>query len=192
MCTTYGEWRAARGGQLGRGRRVDRDDPPATATGAPGEGADEQLLSIGEAALRYGVPARKINKLVYENQLDGARKVRGAHGMEWRVPAAELETRGFHRQDEPHHPVPSEVSELQRAVRLLTDSLVRERQRWADKQRELEAALLQVGELRGQLRREQLRRQRVEQELDARAPTPPAADTPIDLRTSQEQSARQG
>ncbi len=165
---------------------MDRDDLAAN-TGDSGEHVDEQLLSIGEAALRYGVPARKINKLVYENQLDGARKVRGVHGMEWRIPVAELEARGFRRQDEPHDLAPPEVAELQRAVRLLTDTSVQERQRWADKQRELETALLQVGQLQGQLRREQLRRRQVERELADRASATAAADTPIDLRTSQEQ-----
>ncbi len=77
--------------------------------------------------------------------------------MEWRVPAAELEAQGFRRRDESSSPVSSEVSELRRSVRLLTDALIHERQRWADKQRELETALLKIGKLRSQLREDRRR-----------------------------------
>ncbi len=137
---------------------MDRESESASAAGDhPDEVGAEQLLSISEAALRYGVPAREITKLAYRNQLDGARKVRGAHGMEWRVPAAELEARGFRRRDESSSPVSSEVAELRRSVRLLTDALIHERQRWADKQRELETALLKIGKLRSQLREDRRR-----------------------------------
>ncbi len=176
---------------------MDRDQQSATAASdEDGEGG-EQLLSIAEAALRYGVPAREVTKLAYRNQLDGARKVRGAHGMEWRVPAAELEARGFHRQDEPSAAVPPEAAELQRSVRRLTDTLIRERARWADKQRELETALLEIGKLRSQVKEEQRRRQQAGQKLTELAHAlielaeATAADTTVDLRTSEEQKARQ-
>ncbi len=166
------------------------DESATTSEKGSGVGA-EQLLSIGEAALRYGVSARKINKLVYENQLDGARKVRGVHGMEWRIPVAELEARGFQQQDEPGDGAPPEIAELQRSIRLLTDRLVQERQRWSDKQHELETALLQIGELRGQLHREQLRRQQAERKLAELTQETAAAHTTLDLRTAEEQSVRQ-
>ncbi len=141
---------------------------------------------MSEAAVRYGVPTRKINRLVYENQLDGARKVRGAHGMEWRLPAAELEARGFHRQEEPTDEVPDEVAELRRTVRGLTDLLVVERRRWSDKQRELEEALLAVGDMRGQLRREQRRREQAETKVAELVQRLAAAETVVDLRSAKE------
>ncbi len=56
---------------------MDRESESASSAGDhPDEVGAEQLLSISEAALRYGVPAREITKLAYRNQLDGARKVR--------------------------------------------------------------------------------------------------------------------
>ncbi len=166
-------------------------DPGASAPTDEGSGGGaEELLSIGEAALRYGVPAGKINKLAYLNQLDGARKVRGVHGLEWRVPAAELEARGFQRQDAPSDAASRELAELQRSVRLLTDKLVQERQRWADKQRELETALLEIGALRGQLKREQL--QQAERDLADLTQRLTDLAQALDLRTAQEQQARSG
>ncbi len=63
--------------------------------------------------------------------------------------------------DEPH----AEVAELQRVVRSLTDALVLQRQRWDEKHRELEDALLAIGQLKADLRRERERRERVESEL---------------------------
>ncbi len=182
---------------------MDSDHPanPGASTSSDEDsgGGGEELLSIGEAALRYGVSATKINKLAYLNQLDGARKVRGVHGLEWRVPAVELEARGFQRQDAPNDAAPPEIAELQRSVRLLTDMLVQERQRWVDKQRELETALLEIGALRGQLKREQRQRQQAERDLADVAPrltdlaqAAAAANTTLDLRTAQEQQARPG
>ncbi len=111
---------------------MDRDQPgsgrsTASIDASSAEG-DEQLLSVGEAALRYGLTARKVNQLAYLNQLDGARKVRGRRGQEWRVPAAALEAHGFQRQDEPEETTQPDVAKLQSSVRLLTDMLVRERQ----------------------------------------------------------------
>ncbi len=187
---------------------MDTDHSANSGASAPNDegsgGGGEELLSIGEAALRYGVPATKINRLAYLNQLDGARKVRGVHGLEWRVPAAELEARGFQRQDASSDAAPRELAELQRSVRLLTDRLVQERQRWADKQRELETALLEIGALRGQLKREQLQLQQAERDLadltqrltDLAQAADPANITldlrTVDLRTAQEQQARPG
>ncbi len=149
---------------------MDRDQPgsgrsTASIEASSAEG-DEQLLSVGEAALRYGLTARKVNQLAYLNQLDGARKVRGRRGQEWRVPAAALEAHGFQRQDEPEETTQPDVVKLQSSVRLLTDMLVRERQLGSDRQRELEAARLEIGTLRNQLQCEQLRRQQIERELE--------------------------
>ncbi len=136
-----------------------------------------------EAALRYGVPARKINKLAYDNQLYGARKVRGLHGFEWRVPAGELEARGYRRVAPPADEPDAEVAELQRVVRSLTDALVLQRQRWDEKHRELEDALLAIGQLKADLRRERERRERVESDLaDLRRGSVRTASV-VDLRT---------
>ncbi len=170
---------------------MNRDDPLASDTGGPDQGVGEQLLSIGEAALRYGVAARKINKLVYENQLDGARKVRGAHGMEWRVPVAELEARGYRPVAPPADQPNVEVAELQRTVRTLTDALVRQRQRWDDKHRELEDALLVIGQLKADLRRERERRERVENQLADLRPELVRTESVIDLRLEQETQSPQ-
>ena len=142
----------------------------------------EELLSVGEAALRYGVPKRKISKLVERNELDGARKVRGLHGYEWRVPASELEERGYRRAEQPADEHDPQVAELQRSVRALTDALVLERQRWDDKHRELADALLVIGQLKGQLRREQERREAAEHALGEAALRVGATGRTIDLR----------
>ncbi len=48
--------------------------------GQPERPGPEELLSVGEAALRYGVPARKINKMAYDNQLDGHARSAGRTG----------------------------------------------------------------------------------------------------------------
>lgn len=135
-----------------------------------------------EAALRYGVPKRKISKLLEQHQLDGARKVRGVHGFEWRIPVAELEARGYRRNEQPADRPDSEAAELQRAVRTLTDAMVQERQLWTDKHRELEDAQLLIGRLKADLRKEQEHNKRLERELaDLRH-----EGTVVDLRDAQD------
>ncbi len=168
----------------------DQSSATAGSGGTISDGLPEQLLSIREAALRYGVPAKEITKLAYHNQLDGARKVRGAHGMEWRVAAAELEARGFQRQVEPSDAVSPEVVELQHAIRVLTDTPTCERERWAEKQRELETAMLEIGRLKRELRRERMGRQQGGSALSELVQTTSAADTTVDLRVQEEQQAR--
>ncbi len=96
-------------------------------------GRAEELLSVTEAALAYGLPEWKVSRLIRENQLEGARKVRGEHAPVWRIPAAALEARGFTRQV----PTPAgaeatvtlELDELRRTLQSLTGTLRIERQR---------------------------------------------------------------
>ncbi len=161
---------------------MDRDERGGAADRGGCQDPSQEVLSVGEAALRYGVPKRKISKLLEQNQLDGARKVRGLHGVEWRVPASELEERGYRRTEQPVDEHDPQVAELQRSVRALTDALVLERQRWEDKHRELEDALLVIGQLKAELRREQERREAAESALDGAALGPGATGRTIDLR----------
>ncbi len=133
-------------------------------------GRAEELLSVTEAALAYGLPEWKVSRLIRENQLEGARKVRGEHAPVWRIPAAALEARGFTRQVPtpagPEATVTLELAELRRTLQSLTGTLRIERQRLANKQQELEDALLQVGQLRRELKYERSRREDAEAQVE--------------------------
>ncbi len=132
-------------------------------------GDSPELLSVAEAALAYGLPTWKVSRLIRENQLDGARKVRGEHAPVWRIPAAALEARGFTRQVPspagPEATVTLELTELRRTLQSLTGTLRIERQRLANKQQELEDALLQIGQLRRELKYERTRREEAEEQV---------------------------
>ncbi len=135
------------------------DEPPS-----------EELLSVTEAALAYGLPEWKVTRLVRENQLDGAHKVRGTTGRVWRIPAAALEAQGFERQPPdpaaPDATVTLELAELRHTLHSLTGTLRIERQRLANKQTELEDALLQIGRLRSELKYERSRREDAEAQVE--------------------------
>jgi hypothetical protein len=134
---------------------------------ASNEGANEELLSVAEAALRYGLPAWKVSRLIRENQLEGARKVRGEHGPVWRIPAAALEAKGFTRQlPTAGETVTLALAELRRTLQSLTGTLRIERQRLANKEHELQDAMLQIGQLRRDLKYERTRREDAEAQLD--------------------------
>ncbi len=123
----------------------------------------EELLSVTEAALAYGLPAWKVSRLIRENQLDGARKIRGEHGPVWRIPAAALEAQGFVRQlPTPGETVTLELAELRHTLQSLTGALRIERQRLANKEHELQDAMLQIGQLRRDLKYERTRREDAE------------------------------
>ncbi len=135
---------------------------------AEGRSSPDELLSVTEAALAYGLPEWKVSRLIRENQLEGARKVRGEHSPVWRIPAAALEARGFTRQVPtpagPEATVTLELAELRRTLQSLTGTLRIERQRLANKQQELEDALLQIGQLRRELKYERTRREDAEEQ----------------------------
>jgi hypothetical protein len=132
---------------------------------------DEEYLSVAEAALRYGLPQWKVTKLIRENQLEGARKIRGTTGRVWSIPAAAIEALGY--TQEPPTPasagatVTVDLAELRRTINGLTGSLRIERQRLINKEEELQDALVQVRQLRSELRRERERREEVEVQLAA-------------------------
>ncbi len=130
-------------------------------------GRADEWLSVTEAALAYGLPEWKVTRLIRENQLDGARKVRGEHGPVWRIPAAALEAQGFTR------PTPTagesvtlELSDLRRTLQRLTGTLRIERHRLATKEHQLQDAMLQIGQLRRDLKYKRTRREDAEAQVE--------------------------
>jgi chromosome segregation ATPase len=80
-----------------------------------------------------------------------------------------LEARGLSRQPprpaQPNTTVTLDVTELRRTINGLTGSLRTERQRLADKQQELEDALLKIGQLRRDLKYERQRAEDAEAQV---------------------------
>ncbi len=145
---------------------MDADGLRPPARGRSEHGEADELLSVAEAALRYGLPEWKVTRLLRENQLDGARKIRGQHGPVWRIPAAALEAQGFAQQlPTSGESVTLELSDLRRTLQSLTGTLRIERQRLANKQAELEDIMLEVGRLRRELGYERTRRQDAEAQV---------------------------
>jgi hypothetical protein len=159
----------------------------------------EELLSVAEAGLAYGLTQAKVRRMISLHQLEGARKVRGEYGLVWRIPAVAFEAHGLARQPpspaRPDATVTVDLGELRRTINGLTGTLRIERQRLVNKEEELQDALVQVRQLRSELRRERERRVEAEVQL-ARlrgavmdltaaelAPAPPKSDAPqmVDL-----------
>jgi NTP pyrophosphatase (non-canonical NTP hydrolase) len=138
--------------------------------GAAGDEGSDELLSVAEAALRYGLSTAKVRRMISLHELDGARKVRGETGPVWRIPASALEARGLKRQPptsaSPGATVTLELAELRQTLNGVTGALRIERQRLANKQEELEDALLQVGQLRRELKYERSRREDAEAQVE--------------------------
>ena len=134
-----------------------------------GDDGQEELLSVAEAALRYGLSEGKVRRMISLRQLEGAHKVRGDKAPVWHIPAAAFEARGLTRQT----PTPAgldatvtvDLTELRRTINGLTGSLRIERQRLANKQQELEDALLQIGQLRRELKYERTRAEDAEAQV---------------------------
>ncbi len=124
----------------------------------PDSAADE-YLSVREAAERYGVPLRTMAKRASLGEIEGAVKVRGARGMEWRVPVRALEAYGYRQSEEQPSKAKDPVLE---AVRRTTAA---ERNRADEADRRLGDALLECGRLRARLADEEARRRSAEAQL---------------------------
>ncbi len=125
----------------------------STAAGRCELSNDEaQYLSPREAAERYGVAQRTLERRLRNGEID-AHKERGVHGWEWRVSVAALEEFGYVLpSDSPPTLVPN-VDELQVTVRRLRDVAAFERRRAEEADRRLGEAMQQIGRLRSMLRR---------------------------------------
>ncbi len=112
---------------------------------------ETQYLSVREAAERYGVPQRTLDRRIRNGEID-AHKERGVHGWEWRVSVAALEEFGYALPSEPPPtPVPG-VDELQASVRRLRSVASFERRRAEEADRRLGEAMQEIGRLRSMLR----------------------------------------
>ncbi len=131
---------------------------------------DGELLSVAEAALRYGLSEAKVRRMISLHELAGARKIRGEAGLVWRIPVAAFEARGLIQQPltaaGPDATVTLEIAELRRTLQGLTGALRIERQRVANKQAELEDAMLEIGRIRQELRYERTRREDAEAQIE--------------------------
>ena len=114
-------------------------------------GSDEESLSIAQATDRYQVSARTLRQRIARGDVDGAHKVRGPHGREWRLPVGSLEALGYERRDWQTAPPGEQTDRLRRMVRALGDELAFARQRVATLDRELGFAQMQLAKLRGEL-----------------------------------------
>ncbi len=121
--------------------------------------AANDYLSVREAAERYGVPLRTMAKRASLGEIEGAVKVRGARGMEWRVPVAALEAYGY-RQSE-HQPSAPKDPMLEAMRR----TAIAERNRADEADRRLGHALLECGRLRARLAEEEARRRYAEAQV---------------------------
>src|SRR4051812_43341360 len=99
------------------------------------ESADNELLSLRQAEVRYLVRARTLASELSAGVIAG-RKVRGAHGKEWRVFANDLEAAGYRPRQRDLEPG-GEEGEMLGAVRALEHAL-------AGARRELDAARLDL------------------------------------------------
>ncbi len=121
--------------------------------------AADEYLSVREAAERYGVPLRTMAKRASLGEIEGAVKVRGARGMEWRVPVRALEAYGYRQSEEQSLKAKDPALE---AVRRTTAA---ERNRADEADRRLRDALLECGRLRARLADEEARRRGAEAQV---------------------------
>src|SRR3954447_13944561 len=136
----------------------------------PSSHAPEEDLSVREAAERYGVPVRTMAQRLRLGEIQGAYKIRGPRGQEWRVPAAALEAFGYTGAAggvAPGVPEDREIAALKKAV-------AAERRRAEDAYRRLEHALLECGPVRARLEEEHNVRRQAEALAGNRAAHPSA------------------
>lgn len=97
--------------------------------------ADEEL-SVQQAADGFELSASSLVQRLRLGDIE-ARKVRGPHGDEWRVSAAELEARGYRRRNSPLS-AKLDREQLRRNLQRLRKSVETELQRCAAQQAGLE------------------------------------------------------
>ncbi|MDP9397072.1 MAG: hypothetical protein M3P96_04265 [Actinomycetota bacterium] len=108
-------------------------------------------LSLHEVALHYDIPPALLRRWLRSGRLWGY-KVPGRHGDEWRVLVGTLHEAGHAPRPRAGETDP-QVAELRRALHALADILLAERRRADETDRRLGWAHLEIGRLRGRLRR---------------------------------------
>ena len=129
---------------------------------------DDGLLTVEQAAAAYDVSPVTLRKRAQRGDIEGAVKIRGRRGREWRVPAAALEAMGWQRREKTE----ATLDTLIRSAEKIATSLAEVQRDNARLHRELTAALTEAARLEAVLEGE--RRLAAQQESPRQA---------VDLRT---------
>ena len=109
---------------------------------------DDGLLTVDQASASYDVSPLTLRRRAQYGEIEGAVKVRGRRGQEWRMPAASLERLGYARRAE----TVADLDELLTTVRRLSELLAESQRENARLNRELGGAVAEAARLRGQLK----------------------------------------
>jgi hypothetical protein len=112
-------------------------------------------MSVSEAARRYNVSQRTLQGRVRLGEIAGC-ELRGPHGREWRVEAAEMEAFGY-RLPEQQHPAPDnndDGADLPKTIARLIRELAHYRREADEVHGQLGEAARQNPELRDDARRQ--------------------------------------
>ena len=112
---------------------------------------DDELLTVDEAAAVYDVSPLTLRRRAQYGEVEGAVKVRGRRGPEWRMPAASLVALGYVARVQER----DDLSDLSSSVRKLTDALADAHRENSRLNRELGGAVAAAAALRRQLDAEQ-------------------------------------
>jgi hypothetical protein len=118
----------------------------------PDESALGELLSLRQVEARYFASARLVATALSAGVIRG-RKVRGAHGKEWRVSVADLERAGYRPRLAAPGPDHADAVELLRAVTALEQALAHSRVELEAARQELSRSVMEIGRLRAENQR---------------------------------------
>lgn len=107
---------------------------------------DDEVLSVEEAAAAYDVSALTLRRRAQYGEIDGAVKVRGRRGQEWRVPRTALESLGYVPKEQPA----PDVATLLAAVRKLSESVAAVQEENSRLNAELGGAVAEAARLRSE------------------------------------------
>lgn len=130
---------------------------------------DDELMTVEEAAAAYDVSALTLRRRAQYGEIEGAVKVRGRRGQEWRVPPASLDLLGYARREQGGQ----DLGDLLVTVRRLSETLASAHRENARLNRELGGAVAQAAQLRAELEAERSFRS-----------MRPRQETVVDLRDS--------
>ena len=111
---------------------------------------ERQSMSISEAARRYKVSQRTLQGRIRLGEIPG-HKVRGPHGIEWRVEAADMEAFGYRPSEQHQHTAPDhrdDVEHLRKTIARLTRDVAYRRRQADEAHRQLGAATREIAILR--------------------------------------------
>ena len=131
---------------------------------------EDELLSLAEAAHRHGISEGYLRDLLIAGSIPGARKVRGKHGLAWRVTSAGMKAAGWEPADDlVETPAAEGPDGLTRAVRTLAQTIDKQRQeleRIRDRYAEvLASSTAREAGLKAELKAERNRRRHAEGEV---------------------------